>query len=173
MSDVGPEGRSYRPIDAADLARLAEIARRDREWYFKRRPDWRRHYSRRVLCIALCQGAAKHYVDGKTGINDFDVYTFYQANPRKVWYAKRHRSYDFGDPKFGQSVDRPNFVGRRVDCWGRSIQVQRSEDAVSAICRYLREGRTKTAQLLARKAVVLLEPDLGKVIWPAHQEAKR
>jgi hypothetical protein len=47
-----------------------------------------------VLCIALCQGAANHFLDGKTGINDFDVYTFYRQNPQKPWYAKRIKNYD-------------------------------------------------------------------------------
>jgi hypothetical protein len=119
-----------------------------------------------VICVALCQGAAKHYTDGITGINDFDVYTFYKKHPAKNWYAKRKKYYDFGIPKFGKSVDKPNFIGRRVDCLSRSIELQKNEDIASALQRYLIEGKTETARLLSQKAIVLLEPNIGHIIWP-------
>lgn len=165
MSSVGPEGRSYLQLAKADLERLADIARLDRVSFFRDRPEWA-IYSQRVVCVALCQGAALHVVDNRTGINDFDVYTFYAAHPAKRWYAKRIKSYDFADPKFGQSVDRPDYIGRRVDCLARAIEVRDDEDAVSALRRYLAAGSTQTAMLLARKAVVLLEPVCGTVVWP-------
>jgi hypothetical protein len=165
MSKVVSEARCYLPITAEDLKRLAEVARRDRETFFKKHPDWARFYQGRVLCVALCQGSALHYVDGKTGINDFDVWTFYRANPKKSWCYRRNVPYDYGDDKFGKSVDCPDFVGRRVDCLGRDIEASKSDDATSALRRYLSQHRTKTARELAKKAVVLLEPDLGKVVW--------
>ncbi|HRJ59525.1 MAG TPA: hypothetical protein PLV64_24810 [Anaerolineales bacterium] len=166
MSRVGPEGRSYLPIEMADLYRLLEIAKQDREAFFYTHPEWRKYYSQRVIGVALCQGAAKHYVDGSTGINDFDVYTFYRKHPQRNWYAKRIKSYDFGDKKFGKSVDKPDFIGRRVDCLSRSIEVKKEEDIQTALRRYLTEGKTETAKLLAAKAVVLLEPACGEIIWP-------
>jgi hypothetical protein len=113
----------YEPIAVGDLERIGKIARQDRETFFQSSAEWAENYAQRVLGVALCQGAALHYLDGTTGINDFDVYTFYKSHPRKRWYAKRIKSYDFGDAKFGQSADRPNFVGRRVDCLGRAIDV--------------------------------------------------
>jgi hypothetical protein len=171
MSKVGSEGRSFLPIEMRDLYRLLEIAQRDRELFFKTYPQWRRLYGKRVLCVALCQGAAKHYLDGITGINDFDTYTFYRKHPHKNWYSKRIKSYDFGDYKFGKSVDKPNFVGRRVDCLSRSIEVKKDEDIQTALRRYLIEGRTETARLLSTKAVVLLEPNCGEIIW--HPSASR
>jgi hypothetical protein len=149
-----------------DLERLAKIARQDRETFFQSSPGWAESYAERALCVALCQGAALHYLDGTTGINDFDVYTFYRSHPQKRWYAKRIKSYDFGDAKFGQSVDRPDFVGRRVDCLGRAIDVQEGEDVITALRRYLQSGKTETARLLATKAIVLLAPACGTVVWP-------
>jgi hypothetical protein len=119
-----------------------------------------------MICVALCQGAAKHYIDGKTGINDFDVYTFYKNNPKKNLYAKRIISYDFGNPKFGQSIDKPKYIGRRVDCLFRSIEINEYDNIINAMRRYLDAGKTKTARLLANKAVVLIEPNCGKIIWP-------
>lgn len=165
LSDFGTEARSYLPITTDDLKRLAGIATRDRELFFNKHPDWARLYQGRVLCVSLCQGSALHYVDGKTGINDFDVWTFYRTNPEKPWCYRRNVPYDYGDDKFGKSVDRPDFVGRRVDCLGRDIEVYESDDATSALRRYFSQHRTTTARELAKKAVVLLEPDLGKVVW--------
>ena len=166
MSKVGSEGRSYLPVEVHDLYRLLEIAILDRKAFFKEHSQWRKYYGKHVIAVVLCQGAAKHYLDGVTGINDFDVYTFYRKHPHKNWYAKRIKSYDFGDEKFGKSVDKPDFVGRRVDCLSRSIEVKKDEDIKSALRRYLIDGKTETARLLSAKAVVLLEPNCGEIVWP-------
>jgi hypothetical protein len=171
MSKVGSEGRSYLPIEMDDLYRLLEIAHQDREAFFKAHSQWRKFYGERVIGVALCQGAAKHYLDGVTGIDDFDIYTFYKKHPHKNWNAKRIKSYDFGDEKFGKSVDKPNFVGRRVDSLSRSIEVKKDEDIQTTLRRYLIEGKTETARLLSAKAVVLLEPNCGEIIW--HPSALR
>ncbi len=170
MSSVGPEGRSYAAIRPHDLERLAEIAARDRADFFCRHPDWARLYADRVLCTALCQGAALHYVTGEVGINDFDVYTFYAAHPARPWYAQRKKSYDFGDPRFGRSVDRPEYVGRRVDVMARDLPAAPGADPLVVLPQYLRAGRTVTARLLALKGVVLLEPQAlrGTIVWPAY-----
>ena len=165
MSKVNSAGRSYRAIEITDLKRLALIAQRDQIEFFENHPEWARLYSARKICIALCQGAALHYLDGTTGINDFDVYIFYRKHPAKDLYPKRIKSYDFGDAKFGQSQDKADFIGRRVDCLVRSIDASEGEDVEISIQRYLMGGKTETARLLAAKAVILLEPNCGKVIW--------
>lgn len=168
MSTVGPAHRSFLPITHTDLHRLAAIARQDQAAFFAAHPDWAALYADRLLALALCQGAALHYVSGEAGINDFDVYAFYAEHPARRWYAKRHAFYDFGDPKFGQSADKPSYVGRRVDILGRGIPAQPDDDPVAAVRAYLQTGRTETARLLAQKAVVLLELEaqLGQVLWP-------
>lgn len=165
MSKVGRKYRSFKKIELNDLKRLADIAKNDRNNFFLKYPTWKREFSHRVLCVALCQGAGQHYVDGKTGINDFDIYTFYRKNPDKKWYAKRIKSYDFGNPKFGQSIDKPNFIGRRVDCLGREIEVRKNETTIIALRRYLQESNTTTSRCLSNKSVVLLEPKCGYVVW--------
>ncbi len=164
--------RSYAPIEHADLLHLLQLARADREAFFAKRPDWSRFYADRVLCTALCQGAALHYVKGKVGINDFDVYTFYAAHPERHWYAKRIQPVDFGDPKFGRSqVTKPNFVGRRVDLMGRALPVPPGSEPIPALRDYLASGKTDTARELAQKAVVLLEPPdlMATVAWPLDE----
>jgi hypothetical protein len=80
---------------------LAQLARLDREDLFARKPRYRA-LGERLICVALCQGAALHYVDGKNGVKDFDVWTFYAAhldNPDYPW--RRRKAVDFCDPKFG------------------------------------------------------------------------
>jgi hypothetical protein len=165
MSKVGSAGRSYQAIEIADLKRLAQIAQKDQIEFFENHPEWAKLYSDRKICIALCQGAALHYINGSTGINDFDIYTFYRKHPAKDLYPKRIKSYDFGNAKFGQSQDKPDFIGRRVDCLVRSIDAVEGEDVGISIQRYLMGGKTETARLLAAKAVILLKPNCGKVLW--------
>ena len=174
MSNVGRKGRSFKRISDRDLRRLATIAALDRHDFFNRHPRWALEYKDRFLCSALCQGAALHYLNGRTGINDFDVYSFYAANPRRAWYAKALRSRDFGNPRFGQTVSKPEYVGRRVDLMGRSIEVARKADPVTAIRQYLQRSRTRSARLLAEKAVVILQPARlrGTVVWPVTNRTK-
>ena len=74
MKDRDPAQLSYRPLERADLARLAALARTDRAEYFATHRDWAEMYVDRFLGAALCQGAALHYLDPTSGINDFDVY---------------------------------------------------------------------------------------------------
>lgn len=164
MSD---QRRSYGRITLDDLGRLAQIARADREDFFARHPRYRplREY---VLAVALCQGAGLHYVQGKNGIKDLDVWTFYAKDSRITYPARRPITpRDFGNPKFGQTDDSPHFVGRRVDCLGHSLPVPKGADPVALLQDYLSKARTDTASALARKGVVLIEPErlLGTVVW--------
>ncbi len=166
-------GRSYLTIRASDLRRLAEIARTDREDFFRRLPRWSKLYSNRLLCVALCQGAALHYVDGRNGIKDFDIWSFFRVHPDGPLPRRPVVACDFGDPRFGKSDDRPGFTGRRVDLLLKSIDAARGEAALSALRRYLARGRTHTASCLARKAVILIDPPnlLGVIAWPVSGKA--
>jgi hypothetical protein len=166
VSTFGRKSRSFAEITRADLRMLLSIAREDLATFFASNKTYARLYSGRVLGIALCQGAALHYCFGKVGINDFDVYTFFTRHPKKDWCYRRHSVRDFGDPKFGKSVLNPEFIGRRVDLLGRAIIAEGSSGPVNAIRNYLRNPLTKTARLLADKAVIMLEPNLGKRVWP-------
>ena len=164
---MAEQNRSYKRITLDDLRRLAEIANADREDFFGRRPRYRplREY---VLAVALCQGAGLHYVSETNGIKDLDVWTFYAHHPTITYPARRPITpRDFGDPKFGRTDDSPHFVGRRVDCLGRSLPVPKGADPIAALQKYLSKATTDTASALARKGVVLIEPDhlLGTVVW--------
>jgi hypothetical protein len=161
-------GRSFLPITHRDLERLAALADADRRDFFARKPIAGRLYASRLFAVALCQGAALHYVDRKNGVKDFDVWSFYVQHPQREFPPRRIACTDFGDPKFGTSDDKPRFVGRRVDLIGRSIRGADRRDPVKTLRRYLRSGTTLSARRLAQKAVVLIEPARlrGTIVWP-------
>lgn len=166
--------RSYERITRADLARLGAIAAQDRLSLFERKPDTGRLYRGRLLAVVLCQGAGLHYVDGRNGVKDFDVWSFYRAHPERPFPYRRNATADFGDPKFGVSPGWEWFVGRRVDLIGRSLRVPGKADVVETLRAYLRESRTMSARLLAMKGMVLIEPGhlLGTVVWPADTKGR-
>jgi hypothetical protein len=106
-------------------------------------------------------------LDGKNGIKDLDVWSFYRAVPERPYPYRRRGVVDFGDPKFGRSATNGEFVGRRVELLGRSIDAPNFSDPVAVLRDYLASRKTESARLLARKAVVLIEPAnlLGAAVW--------
>jgi hypothetical protein len=92
-------------------------------------------YRDRKLLIALCQGAALHYVNGENGVKDFDVYTFYARLSTVMLTPRRHATADFGESEFGfwpkdVPVRGQRFVGRRIDLLQRSLRVPPDSDPV-------------------------------------------
>jgi hypothetical protein len=174
MSDRA--NRSFEKITQADLHRLSSLALADFEDFFRRYHQWRA-YRERLMLICLCQGAARHYVtpsfgvatDRAGGVNDFDVWGFFRHDPNdRPFPPRRHGLQDFGPSKFGRSVDdKPRFIGRRVDVWGRSIEKLPSENPIQAVQRYLRTHHSDSARLVAERPVVVLWPAerLGEIIW--------
>ena|SRR5260370_21237557 len=98
----------------ACLASLALLLREDRDEFFSRHPRWQQLYANRLLCVTLCQGAAVHYVDGRYGVKDFDVWTFYAQHPDEAFPWRRVGRKDYGSSKFGKNPDDVGYVGRRV-----------------------------------------------------------
>lgn len=160
--------RSCETITDEDLKRLAAIAAKDRASFFSQYP---RYKDAKLLCVALCQGAALHYVNGENGVKDFDVWTFYERTQQTPDFpTRRLTQYDFGESKFGKHPDDENYLGRRVDVIGRSIDVK-AGSPVGALQEYFTARKNKSARCLAEKAVVLLEPTplRGTVVWPLRQ----
>lgn len=169
------EDRSYERITRADLRRLLRIARLEREDFFARHKEYAILYRKRVLCTALCQGAALHFINGQTGVHDFDVWTFYAEHPEASFPHWHEERYDFGHSKFGRLPQAPEtFRGRPVDLAARSIEASPVDDPIEALQHYLRRGSTPVARRLAEKAVVLLEPEdlAGYVVWPTLVPAR-
>ena len=166
---MGTAKRSHQTIDRKDLERLGDLARLDREEFFSRNPALARLYRDRILCVALCQGAALHFVDGQNGIKDFDVWTFFAGRPaRRFPWRRPVTNADFGPSKFGRSPDDRGLTGRRVDFLMRGLRCDLGADPLQALRRYLAQARTSSASCLAQKAVVIIEPIqlLQSVVWP-------
>lgn len=160
--------RSSATITEEHFERLAHIAATDQASRFARRPAWR-PYAEHVVCTALCQGAALHFVDGRNGVKDFDVFTFYAEHEIGPFPARWRTTADFGPSVFGRyPPDPPEFIGRRVDLFGRSLPVSPAADPIEAVREYLRAKRSSTATHLAAKAVVIVAPRelRGTVVWP-------
>ena len=153
-------GRAIGPLTEAHLRRLGELAALDREGLLTRRAHLS-HLWDRILCVALCQGGALHWVDGVNVVKDLDVYKFYAAGGGPSYPPRRTENADYFDSGLtGWS--------ERVDLLGRSVPHEDGGDGVASVLAYLRKPRTGTAWHLAQKAVVLIEPAarLGEVVWP-------
>jgi len=159
-----------KPITKTDLRRLGDIALTDLESLFRRHPEIGRLYRHRLFAIALCQGAALHFLDGKNGVKDFDIWSFFKAHPKRPFPYRRNGSADFGYPKFGRSSSWEHFVGRRVDLLGRSLKMSARESPTDTLRKYLSSSKTATARALAQKAMILIYPRplLGTVVWPLN-----
>lgn len=94
------------------------------------------------------------------------MYGVFRAVQERPYPYRRHGTADFGDPKFGKTDGSPQFVGRRVDLLGRSIEATDVSDPITVLRGYLSAGKTESARLLARKAVILIEPEvlLGTIV---------
>jgi len=163
--------RSLERIGQPDLVHLADLAAQAERRLFARNPDGAGRYAGRLLCRALCQGAARHYLDGITGIKDFDVWSFYAARDDGPFPYRWRGTADFGPSRFGRYPHDPSsFRGRCVDFLGRSLPAAPADDPVTVLRAYLASPRTTTAKALAAKAVVLLDPPglLGEIIWPVR-----
>lgn len=159
--------RSFARITPIDLARLAQIALDDFSDLCRRKENSRR-YADRLRLICLCQGAARHYVHGDRGVQDFDLWGFFEEVRGHPFPYRRRGTRDFGPSKFGRNPDDGDeFLGRRVDVIGRSIRMPGNQTPIKAVQHYLGEARTKSASLLAERPVVVVWPGKyrGRVIW--------
>lgn len=179
-----PTKRSYAQMTEEHLDRLSVLAGADRERFYVKRPEYRRRY----LATDLAQGAALHFLDGKNGVKDLDVWNFF-ALPRGVTRFpadKRNVHVDFGPSTLGREPYKldaaPNsvvlghwmkwsaFEGRRVDLLMRGLSCGPGTDPVLAIRDWLTSGQKKpgsSPDRLAQKAMILIDPEdrRGEVVW--------
>jgi hypothetical protein len=161
---------SFEAVGRNDLRRLARLARTDRDEFFERHPEWGERYRDRVLCVALCDQAALHFIGGSAGIQDFQVWTFYLEHPDAPFPHQVTGLSDFGPSRFGRSPGvAETFKGRQVHLYSRSLPCQPGVEPVAVLQDFLRAGATHSARTLREEAVVFLEPEeiLGFVAWPS------
>src|SRR5215813_4747225 len=162
-------GRSYEVITKADLRRLARIAQDQREDFLGRHREFALLYRKRLLCTALADDAALHYLNAATGLGEFSVWSFYAEHAEAPFPFHLVDHADFGESKFGRAPGAAaGYTGRRVALHGRSIDAAPGQDPLDALVRYLQAAASPSARELGRKAVVLIGPDrvLGTQAWP-------
>jgi hypothetical protein len=112
--------------------------------------------------------AARHYVHHDGGVQDFDLWGFFEEAHGHPFPYRRRGKRDFGPSKFGHNPDDGDaFKARRVDVIGLSIRMSKNETPIEAVQRYLREARTQSAARLAERPVVVVWPvkNRGRIIW--------
>lgn len=178
MSDAPLETRSFEAIEVVDLQRLASIALTKLEDAFSRHPEKRTHFAANLLAICLCQGAADHFLHLRSsrdrGVNDFDLWAFYERQPSASFWNRSPSLADFGQSKFGRSPRDPiRYLGRRVDVFWRTISSGPSESALQATRHYFEFPRSNSALELRKKSAVLIWPEgnAGVAIWDPLQES--
>jgi hypothetical protein len=148
--------RSYELLTSADLERIESVAMRSLADIFDRAPV-AGLYRDRLILLALAQGSALHYLDGKSGIKDFDVWAFFEAGLAKPFPHRKRWCTDFGPSRFGRHPDDTGYSGRRLDLMGRSIDVVNGEAPEDAVRRWL-GSHAKSAVALRRKPMFCLLP---------------
>jgi hypothetical protein len=158
--------RSKEVITKATLRRLLYLARGDMESFFQRNPRYKVYEGKEVI-VALCQGAALHYLDKKNGIKDFDVWFIYPEKLLTLPY-RRVGVVDFGKSKFGvhPKAAIKGYEGRTIDVLMRSDSFFIGKDPENELVNYLKFRNSKTSRLLAQKAAIGLYPEslFGKPI---------
>ena len=110
---------SFAKITKTDLARLAALATECLDDMLARTKTGKFYSADSVLMGCLCQGAARHYLHGDRGVNDFDVVFFFQTNPAKRFPYRWKGKRDFGRSKFGVNpTDARKYVGEGSMSWG-------------------------------------------------------
>ena len=157
-------GKHYiqRPVGHAELRSLLELADAEEQAFFDRNPHLARRYRRRLLAIALCQGAALQYIRRGRGVNDFDVHFFYAQNPAKRQLSRAVKRIS------GATVG--TFKKTPVDFIRTVVPVTQADQKRSLTERiqaFLLERPTSNAVYLSKKAVVGLFPKtiFAKVLW--------
>jgi hypothetical protein len=114
--------RSLARIDRSDLDRLARLAAEAEAGLFGRHPDGAGRYAGRLLCRALCQSAALHYVNEKNGVTDFGVWSFYAAHRDGPFPYRWRGTADYGPAEIWKVSRRPAIVHRPTRVGGtRSV----------------------------------------------------
>jgi hypothetical protein len=132
-----------------------------------------------LQAVTLAQGAALHqavqwdyasrYLNtNEAGIKDIDIWMFFEAKNEKVFNPRWKKHFDFGKSRFGRNPqDPPEYIGRRIDLFGRSIEIKKNESVEDSILRWLQKPGRGSPFHLKQKAIIGLFPEstLGEVIW--------
>ena len=114
---------------------------------------------REPFAVALCQGAAMHYLGRRSdknkpkGVKDFDIWLLYEKNDVRFRFNRCRLVDQYHSNEFGE---------RAVDILMRAIDYQDSPK--SPIQEWLATSKNSSPQFLSKKAVILIYPKI-KPIW--------
>lgn len=168
---MGNQVYSLKSIEEADLEEFSAVALQ-----VLQSTAYGREFREALELIALCQGGGLHYAvthraarsylhPPRQGLKDIDLWCFFR---RPGFHPMWQHHVDFGPSKFGRNPEDRDYVGRRVDVFGRSISSRPGEDIEAAVQRWLQNGKTGSSPWhLARKAVVAIYPERlrGNILW--------
>jgi len=164
----GKEVRTCEKLTKEDLKEIEQYAKEELKRLFNEvgKPKGKyKVYENKLIAICLCQGAAQHFVDGKTGIKDIDVWFFFEED-------KDVKIPNFKNMRKSVSKKFTNIGEKRIDFLKKAIKEDiinksESEKPEDILKSYLQNGHTSTSKLLAQKSVVgLFPPDIfEKIIW--------
>lgn len=151
--------RIYTKLDLNDLKALQKLALEEHEEFFKRNRHLKDAYYDSLVGIALCQGAASHYINSSVGIKDFDIWHFYAENKDIGFPYRAHKSIENGYKN--RSID---FLKRAIN---QKLCENYSNNPKQSIMEYLFERNTITKRILLKKAIIGLFPKeiFGEVMW--------
>ena len=151
------------PVTSNELHSLAKLAVAEERAFFTRNLHLVEPYRKRLILVALCQGAALQYLGYGYGVKDFDVHFFYAQNPNKrKWVRTVKREYACVATFPEMPID---FI--RTTIPGAQPHTE-PEAAIQTVQEFLRSRPTPNACHLSQKAVIGLYPDevFGEQIWP-------
>lgn len=152
------------PVTRLELESLLALATAEEADFFTRRnPHLIEPYRDRLLCFALCQGAALQFLGRGYGVGDFDIHFFYAQNPAKPRLCRKpkHAVSDVG----GFNSIPMDYLRTVVPGATPTTQL---ESIVVQLQSFLRRRPTSNAFHLSQKAVVGLFPPglFGRELWP-------
>src|SRR4051812_11803129 len=109
---VADRSPSREKLSDADLDQLLAIELRERERLYRESEIWRAHRNR-LLCVCLGQGTGLHMLH-RSGLNDFDVLTFFAARPSLERAGSAPRSAPGGTATSGLSASASGRTRRAV-----------------------------------------------------------
>ena len=154
--------RYYEKLTTDDLKEMRDYALRELERFCQIGQGKYSIYKEKLVAICLCQGAAKHYVYQKNGVEDIDIWFFFEedenvkiphiGNMRKLIWATLTK---LGTKPF-------DFLKKMIP-----LDFVVENDKSKTIHNYLERCKTRTAEILSEKPIVGLYPDevFGKVLW--------
>lgn len=165
--------RTYEKLGGDDLQEIRQYAIEElnRFLYKVGNPEGKyKVYKKKLIAICLCQGAAQHFLDGKTGIRDIDVWFFFEEDANV-------RIPDRRNMRCSKYKSLKNIGEKKIDFLKKGIKrdivnMSKSKKPEDILRSYLQNANTRTSQELAKRPAVGLYPDkiFGKVVWKGRSQ---